>query len=284
MPRLVETVEETRQALKDLRKKATDEATVGFVPTMGALHRGHAALIDAAQKENEIVVVSIFVNPTQFAPEEDLDQYPRTLEADLKLCDEYGTDLVFFPKSTEMYPDSFNSQVNVEGLNELWEGEHRPTHFQGVTTVVSKLFNIVQAERAYFGQKDYQQQAIIRQMVRDLNIPTEIVNVPTWRDEDGLALSSRNQYLSTEERQAALILSQTLKETKTELQSGGSILTDLKQKAQQQIEQAGLEPDYFAIAHPETLKELAVPQPQIVLLVAAKAGQTRLIDNMLVEL
>jgi len=284
LPRLVETIEETRAAIKELRRKASTEATVGFVPTMGALHRGHAALIEAARKENEIVVVSIFVNPTQFSPDEDLDKYPRTLEADLDLCDEFGTDLVLFPGPNEMYPDGFSSTVEVTGLTSLWEGAHRPTHFQGVTTVVLKFFNIVQAERAYFGQKDYQQQAIIRKMVTDLNIPTEIVNVPTWRDDDGLALSSRNRYLSTEERQNALVLSRVLNETKEALQSDATVLTDLKQKALEQITQQGLIPDYFTIANPETLKELAVPHSRMVLLVAAKAGKTRLIDNMIVDL
>jgi pantoate--beta-alanine ligase len=180
--------------------------TIGFVPTMGALHEGHLDLMRTARKACDFVVTSIFVNPTQFAPHEDLNRYPRPKERDLELCQSVGVDLVFYPTVDEMYPRGAVTTVMVEGLSSLLEGAIRPTHFRGVTTVVAKLFGIVTPDRAYFGQKDYQQQLIIRTMVRDLNMPLEIVTCPTTRDPDGMALSSRNAYLSPSERTAGLCL------------------------------------------------------------------------------
>ena len=251
---------------------------------MGALHRGHAALIEAAARENEIVVVSIFVNPTQFAPHEDLDKYPRTLEADLALCDEYGSQLVFHPTPDVIYPPNFETFVEVEHVTARFEGEHRPTHFRGVTTVVLKLLNIVLPDRAYFGQKDFQQQLVIRQMVRDLDVPVEIITVPTWRDSDGLALSSRNKYLSAEERERALVLSRVLRKTADQLQAGETDLQMLVTQGVVEITEAGLKPDYFSIADADTLEKLKSPKADMVLLVAAHAGSTRLIDNVTVHL
>ncbi|QDU79543.1 Pantoate-beta-alanine ligase [Polystyrenella longa] len=284
MPRLLTTIPEVRDAISTCRKQNGDEAKIGFVPTMGALHRGHAALIEAAAAECETVIVSIFVNPTQFAPHEDLDKYPRTLEADLELCDEYGAAIVFHPSAKEMYPPEFRSVVDVEGVTGLLEGEHRPTHFQGVTTVVMKLFNIVQADRAYFGQKDYQQQMVIRKMVEDLNLPVEIVTVPTWRDPDGLALSSRNKFLSSTEREQALVLSRVLKSTADRIRTGETDFQMLVTQAIVEITETGLKPDYFSIANTKTLEKLQAPLAEMVLLVAAYAGSTRLIDNSTVSL
>ncbi|MCA9038943.1 MAG: pantoate--beta-alanine ligase [Planctomycetaceae bacterium] len=284
MPTVFNSIPEIRNALKTNREKLGPEGIIGFVPTMGALHRGHAALFEAAAAECDLVVVSIFVNPTQFAPHEDLDKYPRTLEADLELCEQFGADLVFHPSALEVYPPDFQSYVEVEGITNSLEGEHRPTHFRGVTTVVLKLFNMVPADRAYFGQKDYQQQLVIRRMVKDLNIPVEIVTVPTWRDPDGLALSSRNKYLSTDERTRALVLSQVLNSTSAQLQQGEQDIQKLITEGLVQITEAGLKPDYFSIADAETLEKLCEPCQKMVLLVAAQAGTTRLIDNMTVEL
>ncbi|MEZ6047286.1 MAG: pantoate--beta-alanine ligase [Planctomycetaceae bacterium] len=284
MPLLLNTIAEIRNAIRSAREKQSKESTVGFVPTMGALHRGHAALMEAAANECDLIVASIFVNPTQFAPHEDLAKYPRTLEADLKLCDEFGVDLVFHPSVEEVYPAGFKTSVVVNEVTQLLEGEHRPTHFEGVTTVVLKLLNMVQPDKAYFGQKDYQQQLVIRRMVTDLDLPVEIITVPTWRDADGLALSSRNKYLSANEREQALVLSRTLNETIAKLQAGESELQKLTIQALTTISEAGLIPDYFSIADAETLVPLDSPVDEMVLLVAAKCGSTRLIDNMTVRL
>ena len=201
------TVAELRSELDPARKGGK---SIGLVPTMGFLHAGHLALIQRARTENQVVVVSIFVNPTQFGPQEDLDRYPRDLPRDLGLCDEAGVDLVFSPESAEMYPEGFQTYVEVEGLSQGLCGARRPGHFRGVATVVTKLFAIVQPDRAYFGEKDAQQLRVIRRMVRDLNLPLAVVPVPTVREPDGLALSSRNVYLNPEERRAALVLHRSL--------------------------------------------------------------------------
>jgi pantoate--beta-alanine ligase len=234
-------------------------ASVGLVPTMGAFHAGHLALFEAARAENEVVVVSLFVNPAQFGAGEDLDRYPRDEERDAKLAEEAGVDILFAPSADEMYPDGFRTWVDVGELGERLEGEFRPGHFRGVATVCLKLFNIVRPERAYFGQKDAQQAAVVKQLVRDLNLGLEIRVVPTVRDEDGLALSSRNAYLSTEEREAALALPRAL----------GTRDPD---KARELLRE--LDVDYVEVADLNGQKVLAA---------AVRVGKTRLIDNVILE-
>ena len=206
--KIVKTVDEVRVIVKEWKKEGL---TVGLVPTMGFLHEGHKSLITRAVSENDRVVVSDFVNPTQFGVGEDLESYPRDLERDTMLCEEAGANLIFNPEPENMYFDDFSTYVNIESLSEELCGKSRPIHFRGVGTVVSKLFNIVNPDRAYFGQKDAQQLAVIKRMVKDLNVDTEIIGCPIIREEDGLAKSSRNTYLSADERQAALVLSRSLK-------------------------------------------------------------------------
>ena len=211
------SISEVRQIVKEWRKEGL---TVGLVPTMGYLHEGHKSLIDKAVKENDRVVVSVFVNPIQFGPTEDLASYPRDLERDAKLCEEAGANLIFHPEKEEMYFDDFSSFVEVQGVSKGLCGKSRPIHFRGVCTVVTKLFNIVKPDRAYFGQKDAQQLAVVKRMVRDLNMDIEIIGCPIIREEDGLAKSSRNTYLSPEERKAAVILSKSLKLGKEAIEAG----------------------------------------------------------------
>jgi pantoate--beta-alanine ligase len=232
--------------------------SVGLVPTMGAFHAGHLALFEAA-RENDVVVVSLFVNPAQFGAEEDLDRYPRDEERDAKLAEEAGVDILFAPSTEEMYPEGFATWVDVGELGEKLEGEFRPGHFRGVATVCLKLFNIVRPDRAYFGQKDAQQAAVMKQLVRDLNLDLEIHVVPTVRDEEGLALSSRNAYLSPDERKAALALPRAL-------------ATRDPDKAREQL--AGLDVDYLEVAELDGQKVLAA---------AVRIGKTRLIDNVILE-
>jgi pantoate--beta-alanine ligase len=233
--------------------------SVGLVPTMGAFHAGHLALFEAARAENDIVVASLFVNPAQFGEGEDLDRYPRDEERDAKLAEEAGVDVLFTPSAEEMYPESFSTWVDVGELGAKLEGEFRPGHFRGVATVCLKLFNIVRPDRVYFGQKDAQQAAVIKQFARDLNLGLAIRVVPTVRDEDGLALSSRNAYLSPEERQAALALPRAL-------------ATRDPAKAREQL--AGLDVDYLEVADLNGQKVLAA---------AVRIGKTRLIDNVILE-
>ena len=259
-------------------------ARVGLVPTMGALHAGHLSLLQAARNEADFVVASIFVNPTQFGPHEDFSKYPRHLETDLKLCGEAGVDVVFHPSVEAMYPDRFATHVDVSALDEVLEGKSRPGHFRGVATVVLKLFNIIPADFAYFGQKDYQQQAIIRRMCAELNLPVEIRICPTVREADGLALSSRNVYLNSEERHSALALSKSLQLARDRLAAGRRDLAAIR--AEMLALLAGtprVRAEYATIVHPETLEEVGEPLPKLVALVAARVGETRLIDNLIIE-
>lgn len=274
---VVEHIAEVRSAVATARRKG---ATIGFVPTMGALHAGHRSLIDAARRECGFVVVSIFVNPTQFAPHEDLARYPRPKDADLALCGAAGADLVFYPPVDVMYPSGAVTFVEVAGLSSILEGAIRPTHFRGVATVVTKLFAIVQPDVAYFGLKDFQQQVVIRTLTRDLNLPVEIRSCATIRDPDGLALSSRNAYLSPAERAAGLCLSRALAAAAQQLAEGITSPRRLAQSMQDLIRSTpGVQLDYAVVADPETLAELDAPQKQMVGLVAARVGSTRLIDN-----
>jgi pantoate--beta-alanine ligase len=242
----------------DLRAALAGASELGFVPTMGAFHAGHEALFEAARRENELVVVSLFVNPSQFGAGEDLDRYPRDEAADEQIAEQAGVDVLFAPSAEEIYPPGFQTWVEVEELGRILEGEHRPGHFRGVATVCLELFNLVRPTRAYFGQKDAQQVAVVKRMVRDLALALEIRVVPTVRDEDGLALSSRNAYLSAEERQAALALPRAL-------------ATKDARKARQALN--GLEVEYVEIADFE---------PRV-LAGAVRVGRTRLIDNVVLE-
>lgn len=279
---VVETVADVRRAVADARRQGK---TVGVVPTMGALHAGHVSLMDAARQRCGFVAATIFVNPTQFGPHEDFQKYPRPRDADLALCRQAGVDLVFYPTRERMYPAGFSTFVEVEGLSRVLEGAVRPGHFRGVATIVLKLFNIVQPDAAFFGQKDYQQQTLIRQMVRDLDVPVEIVTCPTVREPDGLAMSSRNAYLSAEERRSALALWRALQAARDELTSGERDIERVRQTMVNTLRATpGVTVDYATVADPETLEVLAQPHPRMVLLVAARVGQTRLIDNLLVQL
>ncbi|MFC1893533.1 pantoate--beta-alanine ligase [Chloroflexota bacterium] len=254
---------------------------VGFVPTMGYLHEGHLFLVRQARTENPSVIVSIFVNPTQFGPREDLNKYPRYLERDLVLLEKEKTDIVFVPSAVEMYPAQFDSWVEVGGLTQRLEGASRPGHFRGVTTVVAKLFNIVQPDKAYFGQKDAQQAIVIEKMVADLNMNVAVVTIPTVREPDGLAMSSRNTYLSPKERKAAGVLYQALSLAQ-ELWSQGE--TDAEHLRREMIALIQKEPlaeiDYVSVAHAETLEELDRVSPPTIISLTIRIGSTRLIDNI----
>ena len=258
--------------------------SIGCVPTMGALHAGHVSLMRQARTECEFVIATLFVNPTQFAPTEDLGKYPRPFETDCEQCHAAGVDLLFHPSVESIYPPGFSTFVDVEGLTAKWEGAVRPTHFRGVTTVVAKLLNLTQPDRAYFGQKDFQQQAVIRRMCRDLNIPTEIVTCPTVRDPDGLALSSRNAYLSASERASGLSLYRALSLARDKVRSGEKDVAAIRLAMRAEMEQTpGVAVDYATIADPDSLVELTEPQPRMVALVAARVGPTRLIDNLVLD-
>jgi pantoate--beta-alanine ligase len=273
----------------ELRSRVTaakrDGNLVGVVPTMGALHEGHLSLVRAARDECGFVVVTIFVNPTQFGPNEDFQRYPRPLESDLAACREAGVDLVFHPDVATVYPAGFQSFVNVKGLGDVLEGAHRPGHFRGVATIVLKLLQLTQPDVAYFGRKDYQQQLLVRRMCRDLNVPVEIRTCPIVRDGDGLAVSSRNQYLSAAERRSALSLSQSLQLAQRRLQDGDADVAAVRRAMAEHLRSfPGVQVDYATIADPETLQELDRKQPEMVALVAARVGSTRLIDNLPIDL
>ena len=262
--------------------------TVGFVPTMGYLHEGHKSLIDAARKENDRVVVSIFVNPMQFGPKEDLASYPRDLDKDAKLCEAAGVDVIFHPEPEEMYTPQFCSYVDMNGLTTELCGKTRPTHFRGVQTVVLKLFHIVTPDRAYFGQKDAQQLAIIRRMVldmvTDLNVDVQIIGCPIIREEDGLAKSSRNTYLNAEERKAALVLSRSLKLGKELVAKGEKSAEAVKKVITEEIEKEPLAKiDYVEVVDFDTITPTETIGKSVLVAIAVYIGKTRLIDNFIVE-
>ncbi len=273
------TIRQMREA------RAHMSGMVGFVPTMGYLHEGHLSLVGRARQECEHVVVSIFVNPTQFGPQEDYQRYPRDEARDLRLLEPFGVDVVFIPSAEEMYPPGFCTWVEVTGpLAERLEGARRPGHFRGVATVVIKLFNIVQPHRAYFGEKDAQQLRIVRRMVEDLNLPVEVVPCPTVREPDGLAMSSRNTYLSPQEREEALALYRGLCLAQELVKGGLRDVAELCRRLEEFFRAApGVKLDYVSIAHPETLEELQRVEGPALVLVAARVGPARLIDNMLIE-
>lgn len=275
----VKTVRELRAAVARARSEGK---RIGFVPTMGNLHSGHAALVTKAAQRVDFVVASIFVNPLQFGPSEDLDKYPRTLAADQEKLLQAGCHLLFAPTVEEMYPDGMAGQtrVSVPQLSDGLCGASRPGHFEGVATVVSKLFNMVQPDLAVFGQKDFQQLAVIRALVRDLNMPIQIIGEPTVRAEDGLALSSRNGYLSDEQRATAPALYRVLSQMAAAIEQGERNYPALIANGQQQLSTAGFRPDYLEIRQALSLRPAASEDRDLVILVAAFLGATRLIDNL----
>jgi len=272
---------EVRAAVLEARQRGE---RVGLVPTMGALHAGHVSLIRTAREENAFVVVSIFVNPTQFGPGEDFERYPRPLGDDLEICRQEGVDLVFAPTPEEMYPEGFATTVHVAGLTAKMCGAARRGHFDGVATVVAKLFGIVAPDAAYFGEKDAQQLAVIRRMAADLDLAPEIRACPLVRDADGLATSSRNRYLAPEERARALVLSRALAEARQALADGERDASRLARSVRRRIEEAdGVALVYVAVADPDTLEDIQRVGRQVLVAVAATVGPTRLIDNILVR-
>ncbi|NTW12795.1 MAG: pantoate--beta-alanine ligase [Anaerolineales bacterium] len=275
--RNVSTLDELRSARLSL------DGTVGLVPTMGYLHEGHLSLIRRAKGECDHVVVSIFVNPTQFGPKEDLSKYPRDLDRDLNLIEPLGTDLVWMPTAEVMYPKGYQTWVEVEAITDPLEGAMRPGHFRGVTTVVAKLFNAVQPHKAYFGQKDAQQAAVIRRMTLDLNFPTEIVVCPTVREADGLAMSSRNVYLDPEQRKAATVLFRSLNAAKELFESGERDAEAIRRRMKEVLAGEPLaEPQYASCADYDSLEELTEIKGKALLSMAVFIGKTRLIDNFVI--
>jgi len=271
--------------MKQIGRAARQEDRVlGFVPTMGALHKGHASLVEAARARCAPVVVSIFVNPKQFGPSEDFQRYPRTLESDRPLLENLRVDYLFAPPAEEIYPKGFRTAVNVDGLSPRLEGKSRPGHFAGVATVVLKLFEIVQPRFAYFGRKDAQQCRIVQQMAADLNLDTAIVACPTVREPDGLALSSRNAYLSADDRRAATALSRALHAIRQEITKGERDAAHLIVAARHVLDsEAGVKTDYVEIVDADSLETVTLLRGRSLALIAAYAGKTRLIDNALIE-
>lgn len=275
-------IAKTIAEMKALRIKSL--SSVGFVPTMGYLHDGHLALVKQARAENSVVVASIFVNPTQFGPTEDFKTYPRNTKRDLAMLRKEGADIVFMPSAEDMYPEGYSTWVEVEKVTDRLEGSYRPGHFKGVTTVVAKLFNIVEPTRAYFGQKDAQQALVIKKMVADLNMNLEVIVAPTVRESDGLAMSSRNIYLNPQERQAATVLFKALTLAQNMLTKGDRNAESIRQKMTALISKEPLAKiEYVSIADAETLEELSkIDRPALASL-AVRIGKTRLIDNILLE-
>ena len=279
--RVVKTIEEVREQVKAWKREGL---RVGLVPTMGFLHEGHKSLIVKAVEENDRVVVSDFVNPTQFGPKEDLASYPRDIERDAKLCEEAGADLIFHPEPEEMYAPDYCTFVDMDGLTKGLCGKTRPTHFRGVCSVVAKLFNIVAPDNAYFGQKDAQQLAVIRRMVRDLNFDIRIVACPIIREEDGLAKSSRNTYLNAEERVAALVLSRALNKGKALVENGELSAAKVKDVIMEELCKEPLaRVDYVEVVDADSIEPVKELKGNILVAIAVYIGKTRLIDNIIFE-
>ncbi len=257
--------------------------TIGFVPTMGALHDGHLSLVRHAKKNSDVVVVSIFVNPIQFGPKEDYKKYPRDIKSDSKKLQNEGVDILFLPGASEMYPDGFDSYVEVKTIGDVLCGKSRPGHFKGVTTIVAKLFNIVLPDFAYFGAKDFQQQAIIKKMVEDLNFPVKIITVPTVRQSNGLAMSSRNTYLTSKEETAAVLISQSLLKAKKAASNGCSSSKLIRVINKELSREPMIRVDYISVVSPDDLHELKTVSGYAVIAVAVFIGRTRLIDNISID-
>lgn len=280
-PKLVTTIEELRQRVTTARAAGK---TVGLVPTMGALHEGHLSLVRASMAECDFTVVTVFVNPTQFGPSEDFDQYPRTLEADVAAVGECGADVVFAPGKNDVYPESCSTSVEPPQVAQRWEGERRPGHFSGVATIVLKLFNMSLADFAYFGQKDYQQAQVICHMVRDLDVPVQVRVCPIVREPDGLAMSSRNRYLTGDQRRQAVALSQSLELAERAVELGQQDVAAVIASMRGMLSEQGVTRiDYIALVDPNTLEPVDTLQEPLVALIAAYVGDTRLIDNCRIE-
>jgi len=278
---VIQKPEEMQKRSLELRSQGK---TIGFVPTMGYFHEGHLSLMRRARQECDVVVISIYVNPLQFGPREDFDRYPRDLQRDLKMAEEVGVDIVFAPSDEDMYPEGYQTFVEVTELTRSLEGFYRPGHFRGVTTVVAKLFNIVLPHKAYFGEKDFQQLRVVQRMVRDLNFPIEIVPCPTVRETDGLAMSSRNTYLNPEERKAATVLHQALKAADELFKSGERNVANLKAKVWEVLAMEPLaRPQYVEIVDTQTLEPVFVVDRPAVILLAVFIGQARLIDEWVLQ-
>jgi len=280
MPTVFKKVKEIRSFIRDLRRNSTNTFSIGFVPTMGYLHEGHAELIKRSKLQNDLTVVSIYVNPLQFGEGEDYERYPRDLERDLEMCENLGVDVVFAPTDEEMYPESPRVKIHVEGLSDVLEGAFRPGHFNGVALVVLKLFNIIQPDRAYFGEKDFQQLKLVQRLVKDLSYPVEIVPVPVLRDKDGLALSSRNTYLKPEERESALSIYRSFLIAQKLYKGGNKRAEDIKEAVFDYISRHPhvRKIDYVEVVDEEfNIKEEVEAGDR--LLVAVWIGNTRLIDN-----
>ncbi|MBI5192025.1 MAG: pantoate--beta-alanine ligase [Nitrospirae bacterium] len=275
----IQDISEMNSYVIELRREGV---TIGLIPTMGALHEGHLSLMEYAKRETDIVIVSIFVNPTQFGPKEDFTEYPRDVEGDKKKLETVGIDTLFLPSASAIFPDGFRTFVEVEGISHIMCGETRPIHFRGVATVVLKLFNIVRPHKAFFGQKDFQQTVVLRRMSDDLNTGVDVVVLPTVREEDGLAMSSRNKYLNQDERKAAAVLYRSLRKA-AEMFEGGERSADiLKKEMHAMIAGESLViPEYIVIADPETLQEEQEAGEGTVIALAARTGKTRLIDNII---
>lgn len=279
---IVKTIREVREIVKTWR---TEGLSVGFVPTMGYLHEGHQSLIRKAAEENDCVVVSIFVNPMQFGDKGDLETYPRDLKKDIVVCEEAGADLIFHPEAEEMYGRNFSTYVDMDDLTEGLCGRSRPGHFRGVCTVVMKLFNIVKPDRAYFGQKDAQQVAVINRMVKDLDMDLEIVACETVREADGLAKSSRNVHLNPEERRVAVILHQALRTAEKKLAAGVTNPADIQRTIREKVaSEASVKIDYAEVVDLETLKPVGRIEAPALVAVAVYVGKTRLIDNLIYQI
>ncbi len=279
--RVTGRIEEVRQWMAPARAAGQ---RIGLVPTMGALHVGHVSLIEEAVKRCDVVVVSLFVNPTQFGPEEDFNKYPRPFEEDLAICQRHGVGVVFAPSPSEMYPRENLTWVNVTGITEPLCGRSRPGHFRGVTTVCTKLFNIVGPDVAFFGQKDAQQATVIRRMVADLNMPLEIVVCPTFRQGDGLAVSSRNQYLSAQQREDATAIYKALQEGRQMIEDGALDAILVRERVEAVMRRVpAMQIEYVSLVDPETLQPVQRLDGAVLIAVAARLGATRLIDNILVD-
>lgn len=280
----MEIIRESKALRDALKVQKAAGKTIGLVPTMGYFHEGHLALMREARKECQVVVVSIFVNPLQFGPAEDLAAYPRDLERDLALAVQEGVNFVFIPEEKEMYPEDYATHVEVERLTSVLCGRSRPGHFRGVTTVVAKLFNLVQPDYAFFGQKDAQQAIVIQRMVRDLNFPLEIVVIPTVREADGLAMSSRNVYLNPQERESARVLYRALQKAEELIRAGEHRAGAVKNIALEMLcKEPRVQVDYFEIRDAENLRELEMIRGKVLVALAAWVGKARLIDNIMLE-
>ncbi|MEG0250594.1 MAG: pantoate--beta-alanine ligase [Peptostreptococcus sp.] len=281
--KIIKTIEEMKSISRDIY---FDKKTMGLVPTMGYLHEGHKSLIAKAKEDNDLVVVSIFVNPTQFAPEEDLENYPRDLQRDAKICEELKVDYIFHPKEGDMYRENFSTfVVPGENMTDIMCGVTRPAHFKGVCTVLTKIFNIVSPQKAYFGEKDIQQLAIVKRMVEDMNFDIDIVGCPIVREDDGLAKSSRNTYLDSSQRKAATILRKSILRAKEMIDSGEKDAIRVQASIIEMIEEEPLAKiDYIEILDFETFERLKIIQKRTLISMAVYIGKTRLIDNMVIDL